>query len=244
MAAAAVATGLRELFKSIDADSSGTITVEEMRNALQNWGHRIHEVGWLGTALLGCTAASRHVPCTEHVGFSSGVKQAWLCMQYSHVCTRCLCRTLAELWQLCSARPLLAQAGCRDPDRCACRTIALLFQAELQSLMAIADVDGDGLIDYNEFVAATMHVSKLEKEELLQRVGRQVASAAEGLWWLACDSDAVRPYSVEQNPLVSLAMPQYTVVCDLFGGAGVLNCMHQHQPWLCSGHAACTTRIP
>jgi calcium-dependent protein kinase len=36
--------------------------------------------------------------------------------------------------------------------------------------MAIADVDGDGLIDYNEFVAATMHLSKLNKEELLQRV--------------------------------------------------------------------------
>lgn len=34
--------------------------------------------------------------------------------------------------------------------------------------MSVADVDGDGLIDYNEFVAATMHISKLEKEELLQ----------------------------------------------------------------------------
>lgn len=47
-------------------------------------------------------------------------------------------------------------------------------QDELKSLMAIADVDGDGLIDYNEFVAATMHVSKLEKEELLQKVGVRV----------------------------------------------------------------------
>jgi len=35
-------------------------------------------------------------------------------------------------------------------------------------LMSVADVDGDGLIDYNEFVASTMHISKLEKEELMQ----------------------------------------------------------------------------
>lgn len=47
------------------------------------------------------------------------------------------------------------------------------LQDELKALMAIADVDGDGLIDYNEFVAATMHLSKLEKEELLQKVGVQ-----------------------------------------------------------------------
>lgn len=37
-----------------------------------------------------------------------------------------------------------------------------------------ADVDGDGLIDYNEFVAATMHLSKLEKEELLQNAFKQI----------------------------------------------------------------------
>ena len=49
--------------------------------------------------------------------------------------------------------------------------VAVAPQEELKNLMAIADVDGDGLIDYNEFVAATMHVSKLEKEELLQKVG-------------------------------------------------------------------------
>jgi calcium-dependent protein kinase len=37
-------TGLAKLFKSIDADSSGTITVEELKKALQDWGHRIHDV--------------------------------------------------------------------------------------------------------------------------------------------------------------------------------------------------------
>lgn len=87
--------GLKELFKSIDADSSGTITVEEMRKALAQWGHKINEV-------------------------------------------------------------------------------------ELQSLMAIADVDGDGLIDYNEFVAATMHLSKLEKEELLQQAFKQIDKDGSG----------------------------------------------------------------
>jgi hypothetical protein len=67
-----------------------------------------------------------------------------------------------------------------DPSACAC-----VLQDELKALMAIADVDGDGLIDYNEFVAATMHVSKLEKEELLQKVGvlctRQVMA-----WRIPC----------------------------------------------------------
>ena len=35
--------------------------------------------------------------------------------------------------------------------------------------MNSADADGDGQIDYNEFVAATMNISKLEKDELIQK---------------------------------------------------------------------------
>jgi hypothetical protein len=37
-------SGLKELFKSIDADGSGTITVEEMKRALSTWGHKINDV--------------------------------------------------------------------------------------------------------------------------------------------------------------------------------------------------------
>jgi hypothetical protein len=58
-------TGLAKLFKSIDADSSGTITVEELKKALQDWGHRIHDVSG---RLCGCA-----VHPVSHFGSPAGV---------------------------------------------------------------------------------------------------------------------------------------------------------------------------
>lgn len=34
--------GLKELFKSIDTDNSGSITLEELRAALQKWDHKMN----------------------------------------------------------------------------------------------------------------------------------------------------------------------------------------------------------
>lgn len=42
-------------------------------------------------------------------------------------------------------------------------------EAELEVIMANADVNGDGKVDYEEFVAATMHLGKLEREEHLYK---------------------------------------------------------------------------
>eukprot|EP00262_Sarcandra_glabra_P010769 TRINITY_DN261_c0_g1_i3.p1 TRINITY_DN261_c0_g1~~TRINITY_DN261_c0_g1_i3.p1 ORF type:complete len:545 (+),score=110.18 TRINITY_DN261_c0_g1_i3:114-1748(+) len=42
-----------------------------------------------------------------------------------------------------------------------------LSEAEVKQLMDAADVDGDGTIDYIEFITATMHRHKLEREEHL-----------------------------------------------------------------------------
>jgi hypothetical protein len=59
--------GLRELFKSIDSDNSGTITVEEMRRALTKWGHKIQDVSGcavLTRILLPC-ASCWHMPCAQ-----------------------------------------------------------------------------------------------------------------------------------------------------------------------------------
>lgn len=112
--------GLKELFKSIDADNSGTITVEELRKALAQWGHKISDV-------------------------------------------------------------------------------------ELSQLMAIADVDGDGLIDYNEFVAATMHLSKLEKEELLQKAFRQLDKDGSGSISLDELAEALKKFGIYDDAKELLA---------------------------------------
>ncbi|WOK91855.1 calcium-dependent protein kinase 19 [Canna indica] len=44
-----------------------------------------------------------------------------------------------------------------------------LSEAEIKQLMDAADVDGDGSIDYIEFITATMHRHKLEREEHLYK---------------------------------------------------------------------------
>lgn len=44
----------------------------------------------------------------------------------------------------------------------------LLPDTDLQKLMSNMDVDGNGVIDYEEFVAATMNLYKLENENLLK----------------------------------------------------------------------------
>uniref|UniRef100_A0A0E0GTD5 non-specific serine/threonine protein kinase n=1 Tax=Oryza nivara TaxID=4536 RepID=A0A0E0GTD5_ORYNI len=72
--------GLKEMFKSLDTDNSGTITLEELRAGLPKLGTKISE-------------------------------------------------------------------------------------SELMQLMEAADVDGNGSIDYVEFISATMHMNRLEKED-------------------------------------------------------------------------------
>lgn len=51
-----------------------------------------------------------------------------------------------------------------------------LPEAELQQLMLNADVDGNGTIDYEEFVAATVNLNKLEREEHFVQVMPVAAS--------------------------------------------------------------------
>merc|ERR1712060_443011 len=44
-----------------------------------------------------------------------------------------------------------------------------MAEGEVQKLMGTLDVDGSGTLDYDEFIAAAMHSSKLESDEKLYR---------------------------------------------------------------------------
>ncbi|KAG8061197.1 hypothetical protein GUJ93_ZPchr0003g16617 [Zizania palustris] len=47
------------------------------------------------------------------------------------------------------------------------RVGANLMDAEIDALMEAADIDNSGTIDYGEFIAATLHINKVEKEDKL-----------------------------------------------------------------------------
>lgn len=47
-------------------------------------------------------------------------------------------------------------------------------------MMKSIDVDGNGTIDYNEFAAATMQLSRLEQDELIERAFRQLDKDGSG----------------------------------------------------------------
>ncbi|CAK7324770.1 unnamed protein product [Dovyalis caffra] len=42
-----------------------------------------------------------------------------------------------------------------------------MMEAEIKALMDAADIDNSGIIDYGEFLAATLHLNKMEREDNL-----------------------------------------------------------------------------
>ncbi|KIY95244.1 hypothetical protein MNEG_12717 [Monoraphidium neglectum] len=77
--------------------------------------------------------------------------------------------------------------------------------SELQELLAMSDVDGDGLIDYNEFVAATMHMSKLNKEEVLQRAFKALDKDGSGSISIDELGEALRGFGIFDDAKALLA---------------------------------------
>ena len=79
-----------------------------------------------------------------------------------------------------------------------------LREDELHALIADADVDGNGTIDYEEFVAATVNLNKLEKEEHCMQV-----------YSILLSSDLLQAGHQQTTPnaLCSLPQPCLTAYC-------------------------------
>jgi calcium-dependent protein kinase len=55
-----------------------------------------------------------------------------------------------------------------------------LTEADVQMLMDAADVDGNGTLDYGEFVAATIHLQRLDNDDLLHKAFAQFDANGSG----------------------------------------------------------------
>lgn len=128
-------SGLRELFKSIDSDSSGTITVEEMRRALTKWGHKIQETELQQLMAIADVDGDGLIDYNEFVAATMHLSKL-------------------------NKEELLQRAFKQlDKDGSGTITIEELSEAlrqfgiydDAKELLASADTNGDGLIDYAEF---------------------------------------------------------------------------------------------
>ncbi|CAN1743653.1 Calcium-dependent protein kinase 1 [Linum perenne] len=108
--------GLKEMFKSMDTDNSGTITYEELKAGLPKLGTKLSE---------------------------SEVRQIMEAVS-----------SLSFSWFLSSMNLVLLLAITRHND---------------SACLVKADVDGNGTIDYIEFITATMHMNRMEREDHLYK---------------------------------------------------------------------------
>lgn len=129
-------SGLQQLFKSIDADGSGTITVEEMRRALCNWGHKINEVELQSLMAIADVDGDGLIDYNEFVAATMHVSKL--------------------------EKEELLQKAFKQLDKDGSGTISIeelsealrrfgILNEDARELLSSADANGDGQIDYAEF---------------------------------------------------------------------------------------------
>lgn len=127
--------GLKELFKSIDTDASGTITVEEMRKALAQWGHKIDEVQLQQLMAIADVDGDGLIDYNEFVAAT---------MHYSKL-------EKEELLQKSFQQLDKDGSGTITIDELGDALKMFGIYDDAKELLQTADKNGDGIIDYTEF---------------------------------------------------------------------------------------------
>jgi calcium-dependent protein kinase len=122
-------TGLKEMFKNIDKDNSGTITLDELKHGLAKHGPKLSDSEMEQLMEAVSFQSTMHVPL-----FSKKKKE----------------------------RNFDFSIESEDVANMQTSIPSETFYTQFQ-----ADADGNGLIDYDEFVTATVHMNKLDREEHL-----------------------------------------------------------------------------
>ena len=141
--------GLKELFQSIDADNSGTITVEELRDALADMGNHVT------VALPPSRRSPARLPAPS---------PGWLL-----VTCECLLLHAERRWLQDSELTAVMSAADLDQNGELCsllHCVKLTHQSGGYVLHPAVSVTGT--IDYEEFIAATVNLNRLEQEAAYQ----------------------------------------------------------------------------
>jgi len=131
--------GLRELFKSIDTDSSGTVTFEELKEGLIRQGTKLREsdIKKLMEAAdvdgNGNIDFNEFISATMHMNKTQKEDHLWAAFQHFDTDNSGFI-TIDELQEA------MAKNGMGDP-------------ATIHEIISEVDTDNDGRIDYDEFVA-------------------------------------------------------------------------------------------
>eukprot|EP00878_Enallax_costatus_P019301 GHUV01020361.1.p1 GENE.GHUV01020361.1~~GHUV01020361.1.p1 ORF type:complete len:411 (+),score=150.67 GHUV01020361.1:34-1233(+) len=128
-------SGLRELFKSIDADSSGTITVEEMRRALQHWGHKISDAELQSLMAIADVDGDGLIDYNEFVAATMHLSKL----------------EKEELLQKAFKQLDVDGSGTISIEELSDALRQFGIYDDAKDLLAQADTNGDGQIDYAEF---------------------------------------------------------------------------------------------
>lgn len=127
--------GLKSLFKSIDSDNSGTITVEELRKALAQWGHKIQDTELQQLLAFADVDGNGTIDYNEFVAAT---------MHFSKL-------EKEEVLQKAFKQLDTDDSGTISSDELAAMLKQFGIFEDAKDMLASADTNGDGQIDYAEF---------------------------------------------------------------------------------------------